>query len=307
MNKFTKIISVMLAVVLVVMAIPFTTFAATKGDVDGNGVVTAIDARLVLQYVAGLKTEADFNNAAGADVNGKDGITAIDARMILQMVAGLIETPTEPEKPAEPDTPTTDAEKAEMAALFNAKSAEIAKGSYTWTRVCDYVEPLTATGVDVSLIQSTVDKFLGIGPATTGNKLNAGKNALIPMSLTGNDIKEIQQSNSEITLILNNPSDPTSGGTTPFSHVSNAIITKEDVENEIKTALPAAKLNSFYANYYDVVVTAYLDSRGNPDRLLITYKLSAKLEAQAKVVVADVNASGQGTVETKIEYKDFNY
>lgn len=60
----------------------------TVGDTDGNGKVTATDARMVLQVVAGLKNinEINFNNA---DVNEDGKISSVDARMILQIVAGI--------------------------------------------------------------------------------------------------------------------------------------------------------------------------------------------------------------------------
>ena len=64
------------------------------GDVNGDGVVDAADAVLVLQRVADLITDADLNMAA-ADVNGDNAVDAADAVLILQMVAGLItEFPT---------------------------------------------------------------------------------------------------------------------------------------------------------------------------------------------------------------------
>ena len=303
-----KVLSIVLSIVLIALSLSCVAMAAvTKpGDADGNGEVAATDARMVLQVVAGLKDESFIKNKDNVDLIADGKLQATDARMILQMVAGLQEDPSVPSNPTEPPKFPNASDKAQWAELFNAETAKVAKGSYTWTRVCNYVEPLTADGVDVSLIQSTVDNFLGIGTAN-GDKSNAGKNALIAMNLTADDIKEIQQSNSQITLILNNPSNSTVGGDTPFRHVSNDIITKADVENEIKAALPSAKLNSFNANYYDVVVTAFLDNRGNPDRLLITYKLSAKIDAQAKVLLSNINARGEGTVETKIEYKDFGY
>ena len=59
------------------------------GDADGDGNVTAKDARLILQVVAGLKENKDLN-FVNADVKEDGEITAVDARMILQMVAGLI-------------------------------------------------------------------------------------------------------------------------------------------------------------------------------------------------------------------------
>ncbi len=58
------------------------------GDVSGDGSVSAVDARLVLQYVAGLR---DFTakEKEMADMNADGNITAVDARVILQIVAGL--------------------------------------------------------------------------------------------------------------------------------------------------------------------------------------------------------------------------
>ncbi len=58
------------------------------GDVNGDGSVTAIDARLVLQYVAGLR-EFTAKEQEAADMNADGNITAVDARIILQIVAGL--------------------------------------------------------------------------------------------------------------------------------------------------------------------------------------------------------------------------
>lgn len=61
-----------------------------SGDVNCDGAVTAVDARLVLQYVAGLIDEYEFNTFY-SDLNDDGVVTAVDARLILQKVAGLIE------------------------------------------------------------------------------------------------------------------------------------------------------------------------------------------------------------------------
>lgn len=60
------------------------------GDCDNNGNVSAVDARLVLQVVAGIKESKDLNYV-NADVNKDNKITAVDARFILQIVAGIKE------------------------------------------------------------------------------------------------------------------------------------------------------------------------------------------------------------------------
>ena len=62
---------------------------SSKGDVNGDGKITAVDARMILQIVAGLKTYND-EIILTADVNGDGKISAVDARMILQIVAGLL-------------------------------------------------------------------------------------------------------------------------------------------------------------------------------------------------------------------------
>ena len=85
--------SLFLALVMLVTAIPFAAMTASaadvlKGDVDGNGQVTAIDARYILRYVAGLET-LDEKQLEAANMDKKDGVTAIDARFILRQVAGL--------------------------------------------------------------------------------------------------------------------------------------------------------------------------------------------------------------------------
>lgn len=59
---------------------------ANLGDVNGDGKVTAVDARIVLQNVAGLKTLTEKEKEA-ADMNADGNITAVDARVILQKVA----------------------------------------------------------------------------------------------------------------------------------------------------------------------------------------------------------------------------
>lgn len=61
-----------------------TISAGKMGDVDENRFVTSMDARYVLQYVVGDR-ELSETQLVVADVNGDGNVTAIDARMILEM------------------------------------------------------------------------------------------------------------------------------------------------------------------------------------------------------------------------------
>lgn len=58
------------------------------GDADCNGQINAIDAALVLQYVADLLPALDCHS--GADANQDGTVNAIDSALILQYVADLI-------------------------------------------------------------------------------------------------------------------------------------------------------------------------------------------------------------------------
>ena len=62
----------------------------TPGDVSGDGKVTAHDAALILQYVAGLITLSPDVQAL-ADVSSDGIITAYDVSLVMQKVIGLID------------------------------------------------------------------------------------------------------------------------------------------------------------------------------------------------------------------------
>ena len=59
-----------------------------KGDVDGNGTITAADARKALRCSAGLEKLTEKQTQA-ADMNGDEKITASDARTILRKASKL--------------------------------------------------------------------------------------------------------------------------------------------------------------------------------------------------------------------------
>lgn len=62
-----------------------------KGDVNFDGQVTAVDARLCLQTVA---SSSLLTQEKVADVNNDGVVSAVDARIILQDVAGMTEIVT---------------------------------------------------------------------------------------------------------------------------------------------------------------------------------------------------------------------
>jgi hypothetical protein len=64
--------------------------AKACGDANLDGSVNAVDAQLVLQYVAALIQELD--GMPSADTNGDGSVASTDALLILQYTGGLIHT-----------------------------------------------------------------------------------------------------------------------------------------------------------------------------------------------------------------------
>ena len=85
-----KLIALALALSLVALCLTPVFAARVPGDADGDGKVTASDARIALRVAAKLDTlEGVFLKAADADGNGK--INSSDARKALRVAAKLEE------------------------------------------------------------------------------------------------------------------------------------------------------------------------------------------------------------------------
>lgn len=59
-----------------------------RGDVDGDGRVTAADARIIADYLVGRAAPAGVNVAERGDVNGDGRVTSVDAAIVSAYVAG---------------------------------------------------------------------------------------------------------------------------------------------------------------------------------------------------------------------------
>ncbi len=125
--------------------------AAGRGDVNGDGEVTAEDALLALQ-AATKKITLDSKAQQAADVNGKDGVTAEDALMILQAATKKIvlgdgqstTSSTSSSSQTKPTAPLPTATKSELKAEMDK---EVDTGRYTDETVRAYEQTLEACNV----------------------------------------------------------------------------------------------------------------------------------------------------------------
>ena len=89
--KLKSTISLILTLAIVLTAIPLAalpTFAeGLRGDVNGDGKVSAVDARWALQCAAKKRSLSPAQITA-ADLSGDGLVTAVDARQILKLAAG---------------------------------------------------------------------------------------------------------------------------------------------------------------------------------------------------------------------------
>lgn len=89
--KIKRSLSVILTAVMLLSIFNLAAFAADSGltgDVNKDGKITVVDAKWILQNVAGSRS-FDEQTKALADVNSDNKVTVVDAKWVLQNVAGL--------------------------------------------------------------------------------------------------------------------------------------------------------------------------------------------------------------------------
>ena len=116
-----KLISAILTLSLICSSAAVLSFSASAapGDMNGDGKITASDARSILRIAASLDVATDEQRAM-ADVNGDGKVTASDARTVLRWAANLDPIPETPSKDESttktPDETTTETQPVEPTA-----------------------------------------------------------------------------------------------------------------------------------------------------------------------------------------------
>ncbi|NLA76482.1 MAG: hypothetical protein GX851_01400 [Clostridiales bacterium] len=184
MKKLIRLASVLTAFMLVLACVPVTSTAVTAavdppmepysaGDVDGDGYVTAKDARIALRIAASLEAPANEQAEYAADVDWVLGISANDARSILRAATKLSSV----------DIPSS---KEGIVNYFNSKSNDVKTLRPGITRVD------TSTVTDIgsansfynALFRSLLDDE-SMKPQTQTTKASAGKSLINKYPVAG--------------------------------------------------------------------------------------------------------------------------
>lgn len=335
-----KIISVCLALVLAfVCGIPaFATDVIYMGDVNCDGRVSAIDARIVLQAAVEVVTLTDKEYKL-ADIDGDGKIRAVDARIILQTAAEIVEkVPFEEE--ANPDNKTMT--RQELIDFLNAETAKAMVGTYSLTREREYRENgsvvMKLLGMDVTdamneAVQSSapdrdvndlIGLFIDVDTEATSvtdgvfpedfeadeknvppvsKQMHKDTYGIAPMRLSTEDVVDFSVSGSTYTIALKNSANPRRGGISAVSHVTNDFVIQEDVVSYLD-AVSDGKMTAkdLSSTYTDTVVSVTV-SEGKISEMTIYY--AADLEFD--YVVSDITFVTTCGIYNKTVYSDITY
>lgn len=250
-----KIISVVLALTLICSAFCMSVSASDiKGDANDDGKLSAVDARMILQHVAGIKTIEDTSNL---DMNGDNKISATDARVILQVVAGIIDLEKEQQLKLFVDSFNNVKKNAEAAILEHVKVYECEEYSGTEELRAEY-EEMMAEIVGENDVNQTY----------TGDEIDANFPPVgATCSLSHDDIKDFSFTETENYYVV---SFKVKGETNPAKGKGVGavadIVTKEELEAAMKEEIGSEMTDAEFealiqlnSRYNDVTVKAKIE------------------------------------------------
>lgn len=284
-----KVISIILAVVLITSVFSVTAFAdGLRGDANQDGDITAVDARFILQVVAGLKTADDTYYY---DMDNSGSITAVDARIVLQIVAGLKEHP-DMGQPDTEDKPldTKEEQLAYFVKSFNDVKVNATAVTHEYNKTYNYnnyvyinlaveemynatLEP-GAPSMKEELTAEFSDELVSVNKTYTGSEIaTAFPPALNACNLTMNDISDISfKESGEYYLV----EVKVKGKTNPKRNESvgnvATIVIKEDFEADMSEE--DLEMMSISCDYKEAVATAKIEkATGNMVEYNVDYPM----------------------------------
>lgn len=206
--------------------------------------------------------------------------------------------------------------KANAHEMFNKWTANAAKASYKFARVCAYTPDgaIDVGGATDTLnrIIKMVDKnasldtvvggFLGIGNRdgeVKNGQIPEGMNkqyALKAMQLTAADIKAAAKNGNKYQAQLNACSNPQKDNSNALSRATNDFFTHQEVVDGISALTTLITVSSTDVQYSSILLTAVVDG-DTLKSLEISYTFAAQMNLKAGISIA-----GKGKATNKITY-----
>ncbi len=215
---------------------------------------------------------------------------------------------------------------ASVATLINnaTKAVVDSKAGYDWARKCEYTTPIdvgNATGtlnkvihmVDENAdLNSVVGGFLGVGDkkltikkgedAAAAIDYHGTNYALKATSLKPEDLKGLKVDGDSFEFTLDNVTTPAKDGSNSLSRFTNDIITKDEVEAEIKAQVSVVTVNSLDGEYTNIKVKGTIT-----DGKLVSLEYETSTSAKLALKALGIGINGSGAIHTTASYKNFVY
>lgn len=225
------------------------------------------------------------------------------------------------------DAPASDASEAKTVAdaLNSATKAVVdSKAGYDWVRKCEYTTPIDVGNATDTLnkvihmvdknadLNSVVGGFLGVGDKKL--TINKGEDAaaaidyhgtnyaLKATSLKPEDLKGLKVDGDSFEFTLDNVTTPAKDGSNSLSRFTNDIITKDEVEAEIKAQVSVVTVNSLDGEYTNIKVKGTIT-----DGKLVSLEYETSTSAKLALKALGIGINGSGAIHTTASYKNFVY
>lgn len=225
------------------------------------------------------------------------------------------------------DAPASDASEAKTVAdaLNSATKAVVdSKAGYDWVRKCEYTTPIDVGNATDTLnkvihmvdknadLNSVVGGFLGVGDKKL--TINKGEDAaaaidyhgtnyaLKATSLKPEDLKGLKVDGDSFEFTLDNVTTPAKDGSNSLSRFTNDIITKDEVEAEIKAQVQVVTVNSLDGEYTNIKVKGTIT-----DGKLVSLEYETSTSAKLALKALGIGINGSGAIHTTASYKNFVY
>lgn len=225
------------------------------------------------------------------------------------------------------DAPASDASEAKTVAdaLNSATKAVVdSKAGYDWARNCSYTTPIDVGNATSTLnkvihrvdenadLNSVVGGFLGVGDknltikkgedAAAAIDYHGTNYALKATSLKPEDLKGLKVDGDSFEFTLDNVTTPAKDGSNSLSRFTNDIITKDEVEAEIKAQVSVVTVNSLDGEYTNIKVKGTIT-----DGKLVSLEYETSTSAKLALKALGIGINGSGAIHTTASYKNFVY